>query len=190
MAEPVVAQLDPERFIMYHLYRDSTKYIDGQHVKASTVLKCPCTPTHTHHRVLLQDLTNLNRDLSKVIVVDTDPCAYSFHPSNGVALKQWEGQDRDTTLFELAHFLRGEPHTVGGVTPPHLPWYSFPVLADHRVADFRPVLDSLKSQGEDVLATFRLNQAKLEQEEERRKEEKGRKGGGVSHWSGLRWGSR
>ena len=58
------------------------------------------------------------------------------------------------------------------------------------MADFRPVLDSLKSQGEDVLATFRLNQAKLEQEEERRKEEKGRKGGGVSHWSGLRWGSR
>lgn len=34
VAEPVIAQLDPERFIMYHLYRDSTKYINGQHVKA------------------------------------------------------------------------------------------------------------------------------------------------------------
>lgn len=64
----------------------------------------------------------------------------------------------------------------------------FSVLADHRVADFRPVLDSLKSQGEDVLVSFRLNQARLEQEEERRREE--RKGTGVSRWTGLKWGLR
>ncbi len=30
---PVIEALDPERYTMYHLYRDSTKYIDGHHVK-------------------------------------------------------------------------------------------------------------------------------------------------------------
>ena len=33
VAEPVVAKLDPEGIIMYHLYRDSTKYEGGVHIK-------------------------------------------------------------------------------------------------------------------------------------------------------------
>ena len=71
---------------------------------------------------------------------------------------------------------------------PHHSRCAPPVLADHRVADFRPVLDSLRSQGEDMLATFRLNQARLEEEERRR--ERGKKGGGATQWAGLRWGPR
>ena len=36
VAEPVVAKLDPEGIIMYHLYRDSTKYEGGVHIKVRT----------------------------------------------------------------------------------------------------------------------------------------------------------
>ena len=44
-AHPIIDALDPQGIIMYRLYRDSTKYENGVHVK---------------------DLDKINRDLSKV----------------------------------------------------------------------------------------------------------------------------
>lgn len=44
-AFPIVDALDPHKVIMYTLYRDSTKYTDGHHVK---------------------DLDRINRDLNRV----------------------------------------------------------------------------------------------------------------------------
>ena len=38
VAEPVVAKLDPDGIIMYHLFRDSTKYEKGVHIKASAFI--------------------------------------------------------------------------------------------------------------------------------------------------------
>ncbi|KAJ3260463.1 mitochondrial inner membrane protein required for protein import [Boothiomyces macroporosus] len=62
-----------------------------------------------HHRlkgdVHLKDLEFLNRDLSKVIVVDIDPNALETHPDNGVLLKKWEGEKGDTELFKYADAL-------------------------------------------------------------------------------------
>lgn len=31
-ADPILDRLDPQRFIQYRLYRDSTQYINGKHV--------------------------------------------------------------------------------------------------------------------------------------------------------------
>ena len=31
-ADPILDRLDPNRFIQYRLYRDSTQYINGKHV--------------------------------------------------------------------------------------------------------------------------------------------------------------
>lgn len=65
-----------------------------------------------HHRlkgdVHLKDLEFLNRDLSKVIVVDIDPNALETHPDNGVLLKKWEGEKGDTELFKYADALHGK----------------------------------------------------------------------------------
>jgi import inner membrane translocase subunit TIM50 len=144
VAEPVVAKLDPDGIIMYHLFRDSTKYEKGVHIK---------------------DLTNLNRDLSRVIIVDTDPKSFCYHSSNGLVLKEWTGEQHDTTLFDLAHFLK--------------------TLAEHRVVDVRQVLEHYRSQGGDILATFRINQAKLSEEERKRETEK--KSSSGHRWGGIRW---
>ena len=38
-ADPILDRLDPQRFIQYRLYRDSTQYINGKHVSASSLLK-------------------------------------------------------------------------------------------------------------------------------------------------------
>jgi TFIIF-interacting CTD phosphatase-like protein len=55
-----------------------------------------------------QDLDNLNRDLSKVILIDCDPKAFQKHPRNALLLRKWQGTDGDTELIDLAAFLRSK----------------------------------------------------------------------------------
>ncbi|XP_076230529.1 mitochondrial import inner membrane translocase subunit TIM50-C isoform X2 [Nomia melanderi] len=116
---PILDILDPNGYIMYRLVRDSTRFIDGHHVK---------------------DLDALNRDLSKVIVVDWDPNRTKLHPENTLKLPQWTGNDDDTTLYDLAAFLKT-------------------ILATN-VEDVRDVLNYYR-QFDDPLQVFRENQRKL-----------------------------
>ncbi|PAA57091.1 hypothetical protein BOX15_Mlig000836g3, partial [Macrostomum lignano] len=84
--DPVLKQVDPDRqFLHYRLYRESTRYRDGVHLK---------------------DLSCLNRDLSKVIFVDWDAKACQLQPRNCLAMRRWRGDDRDLELIDLAAFLR------------------------------------------------------------------------------------
>lgn len=62
--------------------------------------------------VLLQDVSCLNRDTSKVIVVDCKREAFHLQPFNGVALKKWDGNSEDRTLYDLANFLKGESTAI------------------------------------------------------------------------------
>lgn len=55
-----------------------------------------------------QDVSCLNRDNSKVIVVDCKREAFSLQPFNGMALKKWDGNSEDRTLYDLANFLKSE----------------------------------------------------------------------------------
>ncbi|KAL9092391.1 MAG: hypothetical protein Q9159_000899 [Coniocarpon cinnabarinum] len=86
-AEQVYRKLDPFHFIMFPLFREGTRYINGQHVK---------------------DLNYLNRDLSKTIIIDTDPNHTQLHPENSVILPKWNGSPRDEhspDLIALIPFL-------------------------------------------------------------------------------------
>ena len=56
-AEPVCYNVDKKGYVLHRLYKDATKYVDGEHVK---------------------DLTNLNRDLRRVVVVDALVDGYKF----------------------------------------------------------------------------------------------------------------
>ena len=62
-ADPILDRLDPSRYIVYRLYRDSTLYQHGHHVR---------------------DLSKLNRDMEKVLFVTSDPEACKLHPNNAV----------------------------------------------------------------------------------------------------------
>uniref|UniRef100_A0A915EML6 Mitochondrial import inner membrane translocase subunit TIM50 n=1 Tax=Ditylenchus dipsaci TaxID=166011 RepID=A0A915EML6_9BILA len=84
-AEPLVKSLDPKQKIMYHLYRDCTKYMSGNYVK---------------------DLNKLGRDLKKVIYIDFDPNAFQLNPENVLRIPKWEGNMDDTTLVDLAELLK------------------------------------------------------------------------------------
>ncbi|CEI87716.1 hypothetical protein G6F70_002662 [Rhizopus microsporus] len=102
-AAPILDKLDPYQYAMYRLYRDGTRYIDGKYVK---------------------DLSYLNRDLSKVIIMDSNPESFSLQPENGIALKPWKGKADDKGLLEYIPFLEA----VALTNPP----------------DVRPVLKSFE----------------------------------------------
>ncbi|KUJ24474.1 import inner membrane translocase subunit tim-50 mitochondrial precursor [Mollisia scopiformis] len=84
MAEPVIRKLDPYHIVTWPLFREATKYENGQYVK---------------------DLSYLNRDLSKVIILDTKPEHVSKQPENAIVLKPWEGDVQDKELVSLIPFL-------------------------------------------------------------------------------------
>ncbi|KAK0658078.1 HAD-like domain-containing protein [Cercophora newfieldiana] len=84
IAEPVLRKLDPYHFVMWPLGREATKYKDGEIVK---------------------DLSYLNRDLSKVIIIDTNAQHVSAQPENAIVLPKWTGDAKDTKLVSLIPFL-------------------------------------------------------------------------------------
>ncbi|XP_055332851.1 mitochondrial import inner membrane translocase subunit TIM50-A-like [Paramacrobiotus metropolitanus] len=122
-AYPILFSLDPNGCILYKLFRDSTRYINGKHIK---------------------DLSYLNRDLSKVIVVDCDPAVVTPHTRNAVLLPKWTGNDDDRTLLELATFLK--------------------TIAASEVDDVREVLDNYRDE-DDILSAFRTRQKILMEEQ-------------------------
>ncbi|XP_060081944.1 mitochondrial import inner membrane translocase subunit TIM50-like [Ylistrum balloti] len=125
-ADPLVNNLDPQGAVMYRLYRDSTKYVNGHHVK---------------------DLSYLNRDLSKVIIVDCNEKSFQFHLRNGLKLKKWTGDNDDKTLIDLANFLQ--------------------VVGSSGVEDVRTVMEYY-AKFDDPMEAFKENQRKLEEEKQRR----------------------
>ncbi|SCV03146.1 LAME_0H08086g1_1 [Lachancea meyersii CBS 8951] len=100
-ADKVAEKLDPiHAFITYNLYKEHCLYKDGVHVK---------------------DLSKLNRDLGKVIIVDCDPNSYKLQPENAVPMKPWDGK-ADDGLLKMIPFLE--------------------YLATQQMNDVRPVLNS------------------------------------------------
>ncbi|VDD84115.1 unnamed protein product [Mesocestoides corti] len=129
-AMPVLAQIDSQgQYIHYRLFRESTRYSKGKHIK---------------------DLSCLNRDLSRVILVDWNPDAASLQPRNAFIINRWTGDDSDRDLIDLAAFLR--------------------MVAMSGVDDVRPVLDHYR-QFDDPLTAFKEKHEQLMEAQARRKEE-------------------
>lgn len=84
-AFPMIDVLDPLGYISYRLFKDSTKYIKGTHVK---------------------ELNQLGRDMKKVIHVDWNEAACQTSPQNCFILPKWNGDSNDRTLVELSDFMR------------------------------------------------------------------------------------
>jgi len=84
LAEGIVRKLDPFRFIMWPLFREATKFEDGEIVK---------------------DLSYLNRDPSKVIILETNKAHVRKQPENAIVLDPWTGDPSDKELVGLIPFL-------------------------------------------------------------------------------------
>ncbi|KAI9170753.1 Mitochondrial import inner membrane translocase subunit TIM50 [Paramyrothecium foliicola] len=83
-AEALVQKLEPYGFITWPLFREATKFEEGEIVK---------------------DLSYLNRDLSKVFMIDTKPSHVRKQPENAIILEPWKGDPKDRELVSLVPFL-------------------------------------------------------------------------------------
>ncbi|KAI0821210.1 HAD-like domain-containing protein [Irpex lacteus] len=120
-AMPIVEKLDPYQFwIQYRLFRDATRSVNGQPVK---------------------DLTYLNRDLSKVILLDTHPEHASAQPENAIILPKWDGKPGDKGLVSMIPFLES--------------------IAIYKSQDVRPILQAY--QGKDIPIEYAKKEAEAKQ---------------------------
>ncbi|ORX35097.1 hypothetical protein BD324DRAFT_582622 [Kockovaella imperatae] len=145
-AAPVAEKLDPyQAYIPYKLFRESTRTAGGKTVK---------------------DLSYLNRDLSKVILLDTDPEHSALQPENSVIIKPWKGNMGDRGLVEMIPFLE----SIGIFQPP----------------DVRPILELYR--GKDIPVEYAKKEAESKRqvlEEWRRQHPTNVHGGGTGMLSSL-----
>ncbi|OWZ17252.1 Mitochondrial import inner membrane translocase subunit TIM50 [Phytophthora megakarya] len=146
-AEEIVMKLDPKQCALHVLSRDATRYLNGAHVK---------------------DLSNLNRDLKQVVILDDDPAAYQLQPENAIPIKPFtNGRDRDDhELKDLIPFLKA--------------------LASERVSDFRQVIGEFRDDDGVVrdLATkygARVHQLEMQKQQQKKKGFGGFVRGRMSH---------
>ncbi|KAF2716144.1 hypothetical protein K431DRAFT_289658 [Polychaeton citri CBS 116435] len=84
MADPVYRKMDPYHLIQWPLYREATKYEKGNYVK---------------------DLSYLNRDLKKTIIIDTSDKHVSNQPENAIVLPKWKGDPKDPHTKDLVSLI-------------------------------------------------------------------------------------
>jgi Dullard-like phosphatase family protein len=91
--------------IKYRLYRQHT-----------TILGCS----------VYKDLSKLGRDLSKVIIIDNLPDNFKLQPHNGLGIKTWLDEMKDTQLNDIGQFLKN--------------------LIEKKPNDVRPILQKVKEE--------------------------------------------
>ncbi|KAJ3306277.1 mitochondrial inner membrane protein required for protein import [Kappamyces sp. JEL0829] len=133
LASPVMDALDNYGLVHYRLFREHHRLDKDTHLK---------------------DLSFLNRDLSRVIVVDNHPECLGTHPENGILIKSWQGESGDRELFKYTAFLQ-ELVTFA---------------AAQKIKDLRPLLTNLKElDGQDLpraWESFKANLRALAKEKE------------------------
>ncbi|XWS12462.1 hypothetical protein CRYUN_Cryun37aG0090700 [Craigia yunnanensis] len=84
-ASKVLDTLDPKGFISHRFYRDSCKQVRGKFVK---------------------DLSEMGRDLRKIVIVNDNPKSFALQPENGIPIKPFFGDELwDRELMKLAGFF-------------------------------------------------------------------------------------
>lgn len=129
-SERIIEKLDPlHAFISYNLYKEHCVYREGSHIK---------------------DLSKLNRDTNKVLIIDTDPNNYKLQPENAIPMKAWDGK-ADDELIKLIPFLE--------------------YLATQQPNDVKPILNSFKDKYE-LSNEFEHRVEKLKEKFETERKEK------------------
>jgi len=86
-ADPVIDWLEQERkFFSGRYYRQHCTYRQGAFIK---------------------DLTSVEPDLSKVMILDNSPLSYMFHQDNAIPIEGWINDPTDNDLLHLVPLLEG-----------------------------------------------------------------------------------
>ncbi|RDA94241.1 hypothetical protein CP533_0565 [Ophiocordyceps camponoti-saundersi (nom. inval.)] len=86
-ADPVIDWLESERkFFSARYYRQHCTYRQGAYIK---------------------DLSSVEPDLSKVMILDNSPLSYLFHQDNAIPIQGWINDPTDNDLMHLVPMLEG-----------------------------------------------------------------------------------
>ncbi|KAJ2853851.1 mitochondrial inner membrane protein required for protein import [Coemansia erecta] len=80
----VMEKLDPLEYAPYRLYKDHMRNIDGKNYK---------------------DLTTINRDMSRVIMIDISPDSNKMQPDNVLMARPFYGDANDNWIKQITEFL-------------------------------------------------------------------------------------
>lgn len=75
---------DPSGVVSYRLFKEHITWKDGMFIK---------------------DLSKLNRDLSRVIMIDDNAEGFSMNQDNGVLISTWDKSPKDQALMEALPLL-------------------------------------------------------------------------------------
>lgn len=121
-SEKAVQKLDPmQAAIQYALFREGCRYKDGKFIK---------------------DLSLLDRDLGKTIIVEVEEDAVSLQPENAILAHKWDGKP-DSYLVQLIPFLE--------------------YLATQPSKDIRPILNSFNDRYT-IPEEFKVREQKLREQ--------------------------
>ena len=140
LAGPVVDILDSKGYAMHRLYRDSTNYHNGVHMK---------------------DLSWLNRPLRRIIALDDDPEALKFQPENLIRMKPYDDPNSDDDTLEritplLVEISREGYDDIPGVLSQFRGMDADEIASEHerRVNELRARRESVSRRG---LGSFALS---------------------------------
>jgi len=102
---------------------------------------------------IVKDLSYLNRDLSKVIVLDTKPEHVRLHPENAIILPKWTGDPQDRGLIAMIPFL--ECKFFAALVGVELT--GFPAIGIFKPDDIRPILKAY--EGKDIPIEYAKKEA-------------------------------
>jgi CTD nuclear envelope phosphatase 1 len=86
-ADPVIDWLETERkFFSARYYRQHCTFRQGAFIK---------------------DLSSVESDLSRVMILDNSPLSYLFHQDNAIPIQGWINDPTDTDLMHLVPLLEG-----------------------------------------------------------------------------------
>ncbi len=91
-----------------------------------------------------QDLSYLNRDLSKVVALDTDPTHYMTHPEHSVIVPKWKGDSSDKGLISMIPFLECIYTSCVYILERDLT--NLLAIAIYKPADVRPILEAYRDK--------------------------------------------
>ena len=127
--DALVKKLDPFGCISYALYRPATESFQG---------------------ISLKDISRLNRELSKLIVIGHDTQGFKHHPENMLTTKPWLGDPQDSSLEEAVDFLEG----IAFARPKDVR----PVLKKFQSGSFPQSYDQMQADSFDTLRANRIAQ--------------------------------
>lgn len=153
-ADPILDRLDPNGYVTHRLYRAETHYKKGVHIK---------------------DLSVMNRDLARVVVVDRDERHVSLQPENALIIPEWIDDPADTTLLDLIPFLEALVRQDVADVREELALLPKGNIAA-AVAEYRAVAAAKQEAAGGTGGLFRMSQQAQQVQQQGTEEEEGAKG--------------